>query len=47
MSTTTFYRQARRDGGMRSGIDIDDNPAFMRFEEGRSEDFDPTPALAR
>lgn len=40
MSTVLFYRQARRDGGYRTGIDVDGEPMLHRFEEGR-DDSDP------
>jgi hypothetical protein len=40
MHTLTFYRQARRDGGVRTGIDIDDDTVLVRFDPGR-EDSDP------
>lgn len=40
MSTLTFYRQARRDGGVRTGIEINSNTVLARFEQG-SEDGDP------
>ena len=40
MPTVTFYRQARRDGGTRTGIEIDGEVVLGRFEEGRGE-FDP------
>lgn len=35
MPTITFFRQARRDGGVRTGIDIDDRTVLSRFEPGR------------
>jgi hypothetical protein len=38
MSTITFFRQARRDGGIRTGIDIDDRTVLSRFEAGGRED---------
>jgi len=37
MPTITFYRQARRDGGIRTGIEIDQNTVLMRFDRGRKE----------
>lgn len=37
----TFYRQARVDGGMRSGIELDGNTIYGRFDEGNPE-YDPT-----
>jgi hypothetical protein len=40
MPTITFFRQARRDGGIRTGIDIDDQTVLSRFEG--AEDDDPT-----
>src|SRR5215204_559527 len=42
MPEITFYRQRRRDGGTRTGIDIDGNSALDRFEAGTD---DPDPAL--
>jgi hypothetical protein len=42
MPTITFFRQARRDGGVRTGIDIDDHTVLSRFEPGRR---DEDPAL--
>jgi len=40
MSKLTFYVQQRVDGGRRSGIDIDGETVFGRFEAG-GEEFDP------
>jgi hypothetical protein len=40
MPTINFYRQGRQDGGLRTGIEINRNPLFGRFEEGQ-EDYDP------
>jgi hypothetical protein len=40
MPTITFFRQARRDGGIRTGIDIDDQTVLSRFDG--PEDDDPT-----
>ena len=40
MPTITFFRQARRDGGIRTGIDIENQTVLSRFEG--SEDDDPT-----
>jgi hypothetical protein len=40
MSTITFYRQARQDGGVRTGIEIDRNTVLARFDAG-GEDADP------
>ena len=37
MSTITFYRQARRDGGVRTGIEIDNDTVLARFERGGQE----------
>jgi len=42
MSTITFCRQARRDGSVRTGIEIDQNTVLARFEQGKS---DTDPAL--
>jgi len=41
MSKLTFYRQGRVDGGIRTGIELDDDSIFERFEEGGPEP-DPT-----
>ena len=40
MATITFFRQARQDGGIRTGIDIDQNTGLSRFETG-DENADP------
>lgn len=40
MTTITFYRQSRRDGGVRTGIEIDGDTVLSRFDEG-SSDVDP------
>lgn len=37
----TFYRQARADGGIRTGIELDEDTIFERFEKGGRE-ADPT-----
>lgn len=42
MHSLTFYRQARRDGGVRTGIDIDEDTVLVRFDPGKDE---PDPAL--
>ena len=42
MTTITFYRQARRDGGIRTGIEINGNTALSRFDDGTA---DSDPAL--
>lgn len=42
MPALTFFRQARVDGGVRTGIDIDDESVWQRFEAGNEE---PDPAL--
>jgi len=41
MRKLDFYRQAREDGGIRSGLEIDEATYFERFESG-SEENDPT-----
>src|SRR3989442_641927 len=38
MSTIVFYRQARRDGGVRTGIEIDQNTVLARFDRGAGEE---------
>jgi hypothetical protein len=43
MTTLTFYRQSRLDGGIRMGIEIDGETVFGLFEEGQSQD---NPVLA-
>jgi hypothetical protein len=42
MPTITFYRQARQDGGVRTGIEIDREVVFGRLESGRDA---PNPLL--
>ncbi len=42
MALLSFYRQARVDGGIRSGINADGEPVWESFEPGGSE---PDPAL--
>src|SRR5688500_7350298 len=37
MPQITLYRQVRRDGGTRTGIEVDEDTAFSRFEEGAVE----------
>ena len=34
MSQITFFRQARADGGIRTGVEIDGNLVLHRFDEG-------------
>jgi hypothetical protein len=41
MPDITFYRQARADGGVRTGIEIDNQTVLSRFEEGVSDE-DPS-----
>ncbi len=41
MPNLTFYRQARIDGGVRNGIELDEDSVFEHFEEGGPER-DPT-----
>ncbi len=36
MSKLSFYQQKRRDGGLRTGIDLDDERLWERFEPGDS-----------
>ena len=38
MSSITFYRQARFDGGVRTGVEVDDDTVLARFDAGKSED---------
>lgn len=40
MRTITFFRQARIDGGIRMGIDVDGATLWHHFQPG-SEDYDP------
>jgi hypothetical protein len=40
MAGLTFYRQARRDGGVRTGVMLGENTVLHRYEEG-DEDHDP------
>lgn len=42
MAKLTFYRQARADGGVRTGLKLDDATVLSSFEEGEA---DPDPAL--
>jgi hypothetical protein len=42
MPKVTFFRQGRVDGGIRTGIEIDGETSFHRFEEGTG---DPDPTL--
>jgi hypothetical protein len=37
MATITFYRQKRQDGGIRSGVEVDDDTVMGKFQEGRGE----------
>jgi hypothetical protein len=41
MPTITFFRQARNDGGLRTGVDIDGETQWMEFQEPRGEEHDP------
>ena len=43
MATITFFRQAREDGGVRTGIETDDAVVWESFEPGESHD---DPALS-
>lgn len=36
MHTITFYRQARNDGGIRTGVEVDGATAAAHFEKGRT-----------
>jgi hypothetical protein len=38
MPTITFFRQARRDGGIRTGIDIDNQTVLSCFEGAEEDD---------
>jgi hypothetical protein len=40
MSKITFFRQEREDGGIRTGIELDDRTMLSQFDEG-SDEFDP------
>ena len=42
MARISFYRQARRDGGIRTGIEIERHTVLGQFEEGTDE---PDPVL--
>ncbi len=42
MNTITFYRQARVDGGMRTGVSVDDETVLHEFKRGKNDD---NPAL--
>jgi hypothetical protein len=41
MASITFFQQARADGGVRTGIDVDGSTVLESFEEG-AEEYDPT-----
>lgn len=41
MSNLTFFRQTRNDGGIRTGVEVDDTLLLHCFEEGNDED-DPS-----
>jgi hypothetical protein len=43
MTSITFYQQVRRDGGRRTGIDVDGEAVLMRFDPGQGT---PDPSLA-
>jgi hypothetical protein len=40
MSTLILFQQARVDGGVRTGMEVDGTTAFMDFQEG-AEEYDP------
>ena len=37
MTKLTFYRQGRKDGGIRTGVEVNDESVLGRFEEGDKE----------
>jgi hypothetical protein len=41
MPTITFFTQTRQDGGVRSGVDVDETTALGLFRPGRSSEPDP------
>lgn len=41
MPPVTFYRQKRADGGVRTGIDVYDEPCWQRYE-AEGDEHDPT-----
>jgi hypothetical protein len=41
MSTLTFFRQARVDGGIRTGVRVNGDLAWHHFDEPSSADLDP------
>lgn len=41
MEKLAFYRQARADGGVRTGVDLNDTPLLHDFQKG-TDDRDPT-----
>jgi hypothetical protein len=45
MPAITFYRQFRRDGAMRTGVEVDGESALMQFDEGEDFRDDPDPRL--
>ena len=38
MTKLTFYRQGRKDGGIRTGVEINGDPVLGRFEKGDGEE---------
>jgi hypothetical protein len=37
MTKLTLYRQVRKDGGIRTGVEVNDEPVLGRFEQGDKE----------
>src|SRR5438105_3447 len=44
MPSIHFFRQLRRDGGIRTGVDVEDETVLWRFHPGRHRG-DPDPAI--
>ena len=45
MPTITFYRQFRRDSGIRTGVEVDGESILMQFDPGEVEKDEPDPRL--
>lgn len=37
MTKLTFYRQVRKDGGIRTGVEVNEDPVLGQFQEGDQE----------
>jgi hypothetical protein len=45
MPTINFYRQFRRDGGFRTGVEVDGESVLMQFDPGDAGGDEPDPRL--